>query len=298
MFGESACLNLDKLEAARELLSSMAQASRAAAPKRPNVVIERAVINDRDLNIKVELETYRPKSSDKIRAAILFLHGGGYVVGAANQAEGKLSAWCENLNVFVASVEYRLAPEHPFPAGLFDSLACLKWLSNHASNSDIERIAIVGESAGGGLAAGLSLYARDHSNIDISLMALLYPMIDHTNIIMADDDNIVWNQANNKFSWEAYLGKDIDKKMLQYAAPASANSLYDLPKSYITVGDQDLFFKENRHFAERLKSAGVDTTLDVYTGGFHGFPEVAPEAKISKQFNKNLFNALQDALKT
>ena len=299
VFGESACLNLDNLEAARDLISSMAVASRSAAPCRPNIESKRLTIHDKELNIDVRLQTYQPKSGNKVQAAILYLHGGGYVVGSADQAETRLSAWSEDLNVLVVSVEYRLAPENPFPAGLFDSLACLKWLSSDASNTNIERIAIVGESAGGGLAAGLSLYVRDHSDIDIALMALLYPMIDHTNfeqVGTADDDYLVWNRANNKFSWQAYLSNSIDREMLPYAAAASATNVSNLPRSYICVGDQDLFFKENQSFAKRLKSAGVDTTLDIYAGGFHGFPEVAPEAMISKRFNKNLFNALQDAL--
>lgn len=301
VLGESTCFNLDDLATAREIVASMAQAGKLAAPPRPSVLIERSSFHDSDLDIDVGVQTYTPKSNAEPQAAILYIHGGGYVFGAADQAEAKLSAWCEDLNVFIVSVDYRLAPEHPFPAGLFDCFATLKWLANSTSKNEFNfsQIAVVGDSAGGGLAAGLCLYARDHSDIEIAFMGLVYPMIDHTNIKPADKDNadtLLWSRANNKFGWEAYLGKHIDKEMLQYAAPATATNLSNLPPCYITVGDQDLFYQENQQFAEDLKSANIETNIDVYAGGFHGFATVAPEAAISKRFNKNLFTALRNAL--
>lgn len=301
VLGESTCFNLDDLASARGIGLAMAQAGRLTAPNLTNVSVETKAIHDEEFNIDVELLIYKNKSHTQTQPAIIYLHGGGYVLGAADQAHAKLSNWCDQLGVSIISVEYRLAPEHPFPAALFDCFAALKWLSNYAENLNIDsqRIAIVGESAGGGLAAGLSLYARDHSDIKVAFQYLIYPMIDHTNIHSnkaIGSDAILWNHANNKFGWQAYLGDGVSDDMLQYAAPYTSTNLSALPPSYIAVGDQDLFYRENLRFTERLKLDGNVTQLEIYAGGFHGFAEVSPTAAISQRFNNDLINALRDAL--
>lgn len=301
VLGEGACLDLDDLPTARGIVSAMENAARSDSPNRSNVTVELISIHDKELNIDVELKIYKSRFHTEVQPAILYLHGGGYVLGAADHSYTKLSSWCEELGVSIISVEYRLAPEHPFPAALFDCFAALKWLFNYAKEMNIDKknIAIVGESAGGGLAAGLSLYARDHSHIEVAFQCLIYPMIDHTNVEPADTshaDTVLWSRANNKLGWQAYLGDGVAESMLQYAAPSTARDLSNLPSTYLCVGDQDLFYIENKLFAKRLKSAGVDAKFEAYIGGFHAFATVDPNTTISQRFNENLLNALREAL--
>jgi acetyl esterase/lipase len=270
----------------------------AAAPARPSVKIESKTIHDEELGIDVQLRTYRPTTADSSQAAILFIHGGGFVLGSVDQAQAKLSAWCEELGVFIVSVAYRLAPEFPFPAALHDCFAALKWLSDYAPSLEVnaERIAVVGESAGGGLAAGLALYARNHSDIKLALQVLIYPMLDHTNTAPASGENsdtYIWSRENNRVGWNAYLGDEVSADMLQYAAPSTAENLERLPPAYIPVGDLDLFLEENKEYARRLTAAPVESTLKIYQGGFHAFSSLAPDARISKQFDLDLLNAIR-----
>ena len=300
MLGGTA-LDLSDLPSARSIGAAMGAQALAAAPARPSVEIENKTIHDEELGIDVHLRAYRPTTADSLQAAILFIHGGGYVLGSVDQAQAKLSAWCEELGVFIVSVSYRLAPEFPFPAALYDCFAVLKWLSEYAPSLDVnaERIAVVGESAGGGLAAGLALYARDHSDIKIALQVLVYPMLDHTNIDQAsgdDSDTYIWSRENNRIGWNAYLGGEVGADMLQYAAPSTANNLEGLPPAYIPVGDLDLFLEENKEYARRLTAAPVENTLKIYQGGFHAFSSLAPDAQISKQFDQDLFSAIRQGL--
>lgn len=300
VLGETACFNLDELNTARATVSAMEQASLAAAPERSNILIETLSISDETLDTKVNIKLYRSNSGSNNQAAIIYLHGGGYVLGSMQQAHSKLSGWCEELDLTIVSVDYRLAPEHPFPAGLLDSFAVLKWLYGNAAKLGVDgnRIGLVGDSAGGGLAAGLSLYVRDHSTIKLAFQCLLYPMLDHTNVDPAPlgEDRPLWSNANNKFAWQAYMGSGVSDDMLQYAAPITATNLKNLAPTYIAVGDQDLFYAENKQFSEALTSAAVETQLEVYPGGYHGFPEVAPNAALSKKFNADLIEALLSAL--
>lgn len=297
----STSFNLDDLAGARAMNQAINEQRLAADPKRENVDIETRIIHDKEMALEVEIQTYGIKSTASEKAAILFIHGGGYIFGRAQDARTRLSEWCEELDVFIVSVEYRLAPEAPFPAALYDCYAALKWLASNASNLgvDAQRIAIVGESAGGGLAAGLTLYARDHSNIKPVFQLLVFPMIDPANIEPASDeypDTFIWSRENNRFAWDAYLGQEVATDMRQYAVPSSVSDLSGLPPTFIPVGESDLFFAEDKKYAECLSAAGVDVEFKAYADAYHAFTSIAPEAEISKQFNRDLKRALRDGL--
>ena len=297
----STCFNLDDLAGARAMNQAINEQRLAVEPKRESVNIETKIIYDEEMALELEVQTYGMKSTASKKAGILFIHGGGYIFGRAQDARGRLSEWCEELDVFIVSVEYRLAPETPFPGALYDCYAALKWLSCNARDLgvDAQRIAIVGESAGGGLAAGLALYARDHSNINLAFQLLIYPMIDHTNVEPASDqcpDSYIWSRKNNRFAWGAYLGQEVEVNMLQYAAPSSASDLSRLPPIFIPVGESDLFFAEDKKYAQRLSAAGVDVEFKAYADAYHAFASIVPEARISKQFNLDVKRALRHGL--
>ena len=301
VLGETACFDFTNLDAARSITNAMAEASISACPPRPNVNITQSSIYDDEFDINVKLQIYTNNNDNENQPIILFIHGGGYVMGGAHHAHGNLTKWCDELSATIISVDYRLAPEHPFPAALYDCYAALKWVSKNPLdlNIDNQRIVIVGDSAGGGLASSLTLYSRDHSDIDIAFQLLMWPMLDPSNVKDADPAEpikILWNQASNKFAWNAYLEKDIDSTIRQYASPIYIDDLNNLPATFIAVGDQDLFFDEGKSFAIRLQENAVSVDFKSYSGGFHGFSVVNPTAKISQQFNQDVFNALAASL--
>ena len=200
------------------------------------------------------------------------------------------------------SVDYRRAPEAPFPAPLEDCYAALKWCFEHADEIGVDssRIAIGGGSAGGGLAAALALLVRDRAEMDVVFQMLIYPMIDDTNVAPASEtlpDTYIWSRANNLFGWTSYLGRAPGGEGVSpYAAAFRASDLTGLPPALIVVGELDLFVDENIEYARRLIGAGIPTELQVYPGAYHGFINIAPEADVSQQCIAACTQALKKAL--
>jgi len=199
------------------------------------------------------------------------------------------------------SVEYRLAPEHPFPAPVEDCYAVLKWLATHATELGVEqnRIAIGGASAGGGLAAGLALLARDRAEVNVAFQLLIYPMIDDRNVAQANEtvpDTLLWSRENNLIGWQSYLGGEPGgEDVPAYAAAFRATDLTGLPPTYIPVGELDLFLHENIAYAQRLLQAGVPTELHVYPGAYHGFDIFAPNSDVGQRFTADRNHVLKRA---
>jgi acetyl esterase/lipase len=251
---------------------------------------------------QVRVRVYKSNDQRNKLPALFWIHGGGYVVGDIEQDDRLMKQFVKRINCVAVSVDYRLAPEHPFPAPVEDCYAGLKWLFGHADELGIEpsRIAIGGASAGGGLTAGLALMARDRREVQVAFQLLIYPMIDDRNATPASyaiTDPRVWNRESNRLGWKAYLGRDGGGSDISpYAAVARATDLTNLPRAYISVGTLDLFIDENIEYAQRLIQAGVPTELHVYPGAFHGFDLFAPSAKVSKQFKADRDNALRRAL--
>jgi acetyl esterase/lipase len=224
--------------------------------------------------------------------ALLWLHGGGYVMGTAYQDETLCRRFATELGITVGAVDYRLAPEHPYPAAIDDCDAALSALAE-LDGVDKSRIAAGGASAGAGLAAAWAIRLRDRGEDGLCFQLLVYPMLDDrsTGRRHANAENFrLWDKASNEFGWSAYLG---DVHPVQ-AVPARQADLRGLPAAWIGVGTLDLFHDEDVAYAERLRASGVPCEVNILPGAFHGFDSVAPEASISQEF----FAAQCDALRS
>ena len=233
------------------------------------------------------------------RPAILWIHGGGYVIGSAAQDDAVCRYLARELGALVAAVDYRLAPEHRFPEPLVDCHDALVWLARRA-DVDADRVAIGGASAGGGLAAGLALLARDRGQIRPVFQLLAYPMLDDRTAARPDGDERhlrLWNNEANRFGWRSYTGLEPGSPAVDpLAAPARHDDLAGLPPAWIGVGTLDLFHDEDLVYAERLRAAGVPCDLLVVEGAFHGFDSVRPGAEVTRQFRAAQAGALARAL--
>jgi acetyl esterase/lipase len=235
---------------------------------------------------------FRPVGATEPAPALLWIHGGGYVMGAAQQDDGLCRRFCEGLGITVASVEYRLAPEHPYPVPLEDCYAALTWLAGQPA-VDERRLAIGGASAGGGLAAALALLARDRGQITPAFQLLAYPMLDDRSSATAASPNFrLWSTRSNRFGWTAYLG-GADP---QVAVPGRREDLSGLPPAWVGVGTHDLFHEEDLAYAQRLREAGVPCHVETVPGAFHGFDLVAPKARVSQRFFESQCDGLRTAL--
>ena len=246
------------------------------------------------------LRVYRPDSIRSPGAALLWIHGGGMVLGRAIDDEAFLGAVATELGIVIASVDYRLAPEHPYPAALDDCYAGLRWLHDHA-DVDPERVAVGGASAGGGLAAALAQTAHDRGELAIAFQLLIYPMLDDRSATKAEVDgrhHRLWTQRSNAFGWRCYLGQEPGTDgVTAPASPARRADLAGLPPAWIGVGTHDLFHDENVEYAKRLSDAGVLCELEVVPGAFHGFEIVASRAAVSRAFRSAQVLALRSGLR-
>lgn len=241
-----------------------------------------------------DIRLYRPPEPAATSAALLWIHGGGYLLGNARQDDRWCRRLAQQLGITVGSVEYRPAPEHPFPAALEDCYAALQRLVA-LPGVDPARVAIGGASAGGGLAAALALMARDRGEISPALQLLVYPMLDDRTVARTplDARNYrLWNESSNRFGWAAYLGNANP----ELAVPARNADLAGLPPAWIGVGTLDLFHDEDLAYAERLKKAGVSCRVEVVPGAFHGFDRAVPGAPVSRSFFDSQCASLREAL--
>jgi len=223
----------------------------------------------------VTVRTYRASGASGRQPAIFWIHGGGYVGGTYDGANGVCSGWATELGATVASPDYRLAPEHAYPAAIEDCYAGVKWLIENAESLgvDPERVIIGGGSAGGGLAAALALLVRDRGEFAVTHQVLIYPMVDDTQSTASSQwTTWVWSPESNNVGWRAYLGDLFETDDIPaYAAPARATDLGGLPATYISVGTVDILLDEDMEYARRLIEAGVPTELKLYPGGPHAF---------------------------
>jgi acetyl esterase/lipase len=241
----------------------------------------------------VGVRLYRPTGPSRTGPALLWIHGGGYLIGSAAQDDQLCRRFARELGATVASVDYRLAPENPYPVPLEDCYAALAWLAGLPS-VDPARVAIGGASAGGGLAAALALLARDRGEIPLAAQLLVYPMLDDRTVDRDDLDNPghrLWNQSSNKFGWACYLA-DADPDV---AVPARREDLSGLPPAWMGVGTLDLFHDEDLAYAERLRAAGVPCQVEVVSGAFHGFDGIVPKAEVSQSFFNSQCAVLREA---
>lgn len=237
------------------------------------------------------------------RPAILHIHGGGYIAGTADDAVESLRSLRNALDqpCLIVTVDYRLAPETKFPGALHDNFAGLKWLHDNARSLGIDRdrIVIMGESAGGGHAAALALFARDQG-LAVKAQMLTYPALDDrtgsTRCVPAHIGALMWTPPQNRFGWTALLGVPAGSdKVPDGAVPARARSLAGLPDTFIAVGSIDLFVQEDIDYARRLVEAAVPTELLVLPGAYHGFDQAVPTAAVSHEYRAALVAAINRA---
>ncbi len=264
-----------------------------------DIRIENIQIPIQDNQAQIRLRMYRPQSAASPAPILVWLHGGGYIMGTPEQDDPCCIQYARDAGLIVASVDYRYAPTYPFPIPLEDSYAALKWVVAQAAQLGIDahRIAIGGESAGGGLAAALGQLAHDRNEIEPVFQLLVYPMLDDRTSLrtdLIDHGHYLWNQASNRFGWESYLGKFCGTADLPgYAVPARREDLSGLPPAWIGVGTLDLFHDEDVAYAHRLQDCGVECELIVVSGAFHGFDMATPKLPVVQDFRDSQIAALK-----
>ncbi|WP_130905041.1 MULTISPECIES: alpha/beta hydrolase [unclassified Pseudomonas] len=249
---------------------------------------------------------YRPDTTSATARlpVILYIHGGGFVLGQPEMADNYLAALAEQLKTLIVAVDYRLAPEHPFPLPLEDCYTALAWLfgDDHDLGMDTRKVVIMGHSAGGGLAAALGILARDKGQYPIAAQVLVYPMLDHrTGTSQSPHQNestgtFSWLPAPNRFCWDCLRGcYNLDDDRIGLFSPSMQRDLQGLPPTFISVGSLDLFLEEDVEFALRLSRAGVAVELHVYPGAPHMFDQ--NPGRITTQSILDIVRALNEFLR-
>ncbi|CAN5664592.1 alpha/beta hydrolase [soil metagenome] len=237
----------------------------------------------------VTVRVYRPTAAST-GSGLVYIHGGGFVLGSIDSEHAGAVSFARNVGAVVVSVDYRLAPEDPFPAGLEDCYAALQWLHSEAAELGVEteRIGVIGSSAGGGLAAGLALLARDRGGPTLCFQYLGIPELDHrleTTSMTEFIDTPLWNRPSAIASWRHYLSgesTDADGNVSPYASPAVATDLAGLPPAYISTMEFDPLRDEGIQYALALLGAGVSCELHSFPGTFHG-SSIVSSAEVSRR---------------
>ena len=251
----------------------------------------------------VPVRIYSPEGLEQAVPGIIHIHGGGFVIGNLDSELGSCVALCRVLGVVVVSVDYRLAPETPYPGPLEDCYAALQWVSNNGAqlNIDPSRLAVFGQSAGGGLAAASCLLSRDRGGPKICFQFLGIPELDdrlQTSSMQRFVDTPMWNRPNAELSWDFYLGDQFQRgadDVPYHAAPARAEDLSGLPPAYISTMEFDPLRDEGVEYALKLMRAGVATELHSFPGTFHG-SALFSSTQISKRESTEMFAVLRRAL--
>lgn len=279
---------------------------RAGAVRFTNPPLAQPSVEERTAPVRsgsgsVRLYVVNAKAGAK-RGAILHTHGGGFILGSAKQELPRLLAMAAMLDCVIVSVEYALAPEARYPTSVEQNYAGLHWLYRNADaiGADPARIALMGESAGGGHAAMLAFTARDRGEVPVAFQLLVYPMLDDrtgsTRQLPPAFGSVGWDPASNVFGWRALLGVEPGSAAVPTAAvPARRTDLAGLPPTFIGVGGIDLFASEDISFAGRLLEAGVPTQLVVVPGAFHGFDSAGADTTLAQDFNAAKTKALRRA---
>lgn len=238
--------------------------------------------------LKNDNPSHDKQSLDKKLPALLYLHGGGYVLGVPEIAHSQISGFLRTRDCVVIAPDYRKSVDHPYPAALDDAYDTLVWIKENADELGIrsDQIMVGGHSAGGGLTAATCLYARDQKEVNVAFQMPIYPMIDDrmTNPSATNNTAPLWDSKNNQIGWDLYL-KALKEKGLPipiYAAPSRSTDYTNLPPAITFVGDIEPFKDETVEYVDNLKKAGVAVKFEMYEGCYHGFETVVPKAKVSR----------------
>ncbi len=230
--------------------------------------------------------------------AAVFLHGGGMILGNVTLFDTTVARYVSSSGTPILSVDYRLAPEHPYPTPVEDAYTALTWLHDHAEELGVDpaRIAVMGDSAGGGLAAGVALLARDRGGPALARQILIYPMLDDRNTTPdpALEPFLTWTYDDNVTGWGALLGTDAGSDDVPCAAaPARAQDVSGLPPTYVDVGELDIFRDEDVEYARRIAATGTSVELHVHPGAPHGFEIFAPDADVARRTRADRIRVLR-----
>lgn len=244
------------------------------------------------VNQHVTVRLHRPVDLPDRAPAMLWVHGGGTIMGRAAQDDKFLRKLSTRTGVAVAAVEHRVAPEHPYPIPVEDCYAALRWLAGQPW-VDPARLAIGGASAGGLFAAAVAQLAHDRGEVELAFQMLVYPMLDdRTGAEPSGQRRIMWAETDNQLAWRWYLGGADAHE----AAPARRDDLSGLPPAWIGVGTLDLFYEECLQYARRLREAGVPVHEEIAPGAFHAFDQIVDKAPVSEKFFASQCDHLRDAL--
>lgn len=269
-------------------------------PTDPRVTVEDVMIlkgGVPDLRVRI----YRPTTKLKEYPAVLWTHGGGHILGSPEIYERLLIKMAREVNCIVVAPDYRLSPENPYPADVEDCYAALKWMTNHRKSRlpiDKERVAIAGDSAGGGLAVAVAMKARDEKGPKVCFDMPIYPQLDYTDTSESSrqiTDHRVWNREANEFAWRAYLNNRLTN-VEPYASPAHAKDLSGMPPTYIMIGTLDMFRDEAIDYAQRLMNVGVPVELHVIPGAVHAFDTMFVGNSLGEEAIDEYIGALKTAL--
>ena len=250
---------------------------------------------------RIRLRTYRSKAKRAGLPGVLWLHGGGYAIGVPEQCQRIATRLIKASNCVIVAPDYLLSVEAPYPAALEDAYTALLWMKDHAEVLGIrsDQLIVGGESAGGGLTAALTLYARDRAEVAIAFQMPLYPMLDDRMATDSAKDNNapVWNSRSNRNAWKLYLdGPFSSTEVPPYAAPGRAKNYAGLPPIATFVGELEPFRDETIEYVENLRKAGVEVCFKVYPGCYHGFDVVCPRAKVTEEAMSFLMTAYRYAV--
>lgn len=292
--GERPDLSGDLVAARRIMSSDGLPTAQAETMYGPRVEVTEHVLEleDRSLDVRI----YTPKGLDAPAPALLLLHGGAFVGGDRAAEHARSLRYAAETGCAVVCPEYRLAPEHAYPAALDDVLATLEWMRTTSLGIDSTQVGIGGVSAGGALAAGAVLKLRDTGREVPKVLMLLFPVLDdrlNSKSVLTFTDSPVWDAANSRDMWNHYLrGADVD----EYAAPARAGELAGLPPSYVLAADYDPLRDEALDFARRMVADDVSVDLRLWSGAFHVFDQLAPETNLARQALDDQLNFLRRCL--
>jgi acetyl esterase/lipase len=297
----------DGLSGIREIPQRRAKQAELKALRTPRRLPEQLEIRDHlvpgatERRPAIRLRSYLPSTVSRPAPCIFYVHGGGLVLGGVDEDDARAAELAVETGCLVTSVDYRLAPEFPFPAAVDDCYQALCWVvEDHELGIDADRVALYGPSAGGALSAASALIARDDAGPRIALLMLTSPMLDDRTTEPSTFTNTgfgAWSREANLQAWAAYLGPTFGTDLVSpYAAPARAEALTNLPPTYLDVGDLDLFRDEVVNFAGRLMRSQVPVELHVYPGGIHGGEHLAPNAELSERIRSYRLSALRRAL--
>ena len=265
-------------------------------PTLPAGMICEEVFAERADGTPLRLCVFRSAKTAANATGVLWIHGGGYAAGSPEQHAVHCESMLSAANCVIVAPDYTLSPEKPYPAALEDCYSALVWMKEHADGLGVntDQLFVTGVSAGGGLTAAVTLYARDQGDVNIAFQMPLYPMIDcdMKRPSAVDNNAPIWNSKRNALAWRLYLGElygtpDVPK----YASPMKETDYAGLPPAYTFIGDLDPFYDETLAYFENLKEAGVPAEVDVYQGCYHAFEMLVPQAEVSRRAQRGMIEA-------